>query len=256
MNSSTSLADVYVVSASPRSRKPIWKAAGHCGKIFHALLHNAARLTKSHSYEGSGTEDSIVVDTALKDGLVLLNRPAKQQTKKPAGKPVGNMVQPSLPTAGSHHSPDDPSPTWWRSMLRASGRRRRPLTDYDRFMDLYEKAEEALRRWASANNLSHRETHFDLLEAENDAFLRRQRDWDRRDGHRQPPWSPTVAMATNARGHYAFATPDQERYRSSFNAARRHDLVRDDLAWRALTPSSRRRRNNGHRVGQKTNKGD
>ena len=51
-------------------------------------------------------------------------------------------------------------------------------------------------------------------------------NWD------QPPESSPLLANLNARNHYAFASPDPDKYRSRFLPMRKPDLIKDDAAFR------------------------
>jgi len=118
-------------------------------------------------------------------------------------------------------------------MLRSSaGERRERSTDggYELFMDLYGRADLAAQRWSEGQSARPRSHSADATT--DDLFFRRQRDAARRPATHSDHEGLVVA-GQQSRADYASARPDG-RYRSRRNPSRRHDLVRDDMAYRSL----------------------
>ncbi len=87
-------------------------------------------------------------------------------------------------------------------------------------------------------------TSSDRGSSDDDLFRRLVRDAnstpDARSRHRGPRDSAEGLQGPTSAGHYAWAEPDGDRYRSRFLPMRRHDLVRDDMAYRQLVRGDRR----------------
>lgn len=108
-----------------------------------------------------------------------------------------------------------------------------PCTSYEDLMALCSKVEDSLERSISRSRSKKRKRAALQRQPEpgDDMFRRLVRD-----ANQDLPVSTPNALDCQAKEekHYAFALPDANRYRSRFFPMRRHDLVKDDAAYRKL----------------------